>query len=88
MGLRASADQARHDWANPVEDLEEGCPASWYHSIFACSLDKYIPTSTPNGWMESPLLTREAPRLVHEAMQLYKRDAARCEALGFEVMRG
>jgi len=82
MGLDRDYDREgiARDWAKPLESFEDGCPGGWYRCEFVRSLDPYLPTPAGQGWMESPLLTPDTPRLIVEAVQLYKREKARAEA--------
>lgn len=83
MGLppdRVGEKEGRPFWNTPHEPLDEGCPAGWYRSEFARSLAIYLPTQTESGFMESPLIDRTAPRLLIEAVQLYKREKAKANA--------
>lgn len=72
-------------WNRPLEPIDEGCPGAWYRTPFAQSLDIYLPTPGSNGQMESPLIS-EAPRLVVEAVQLFKRHRALVEGWYMEVL--
>jgi len=76
-------------WHRPHDDPDDGCPGSWYRSPFARSMGPYLPTPTSGGgWCESPLVHRDTPRLIIDAVQLYKTEHARVQALHAEVMHG
>jgi hypothetical protein len=74
-----------HDWYHPAEDFADGCPGGWYRCEFVRSLDPYLPTQAGQGLMESPLVGRDTPRVLIEAVQLYKRERARAEGHFFKM---
>ena len=73
-------------WNKPHEPMCDGCPGAWYRSPFAESLRIYLPTPGQNGSMESPLINSSAPRLVVEAVQLFKRYHANVGSWYMEVL--
>jgi len=76
----------RHDWQHPAESFDDGCPGGWYRCQFVHSLDPYLPTPSGQGLMESPLVGPGSPRLILEAVQMYKRERAAADAHYFNLV--
>ncbi|MEL6705032.1 MAG: hypothetical protein AAFP15_12200 [Bacteroidota bacterium] len=78
---------------HPPESTEDGCPGSWYRSVFALSVSRYERLLTDSGFSDNLHLSRSQDRLLLDAVAYLEMQRLRArnrdeEARAAEVKRG